>query len=341
MKHVNNHRFDSKIRSKIRGLHQLDNYHGPLELAKHWIFIFLCIFATEAAIAYLHPYMATVIYAISIVQIGGRMRSLADILHQSAHHSLAKNRKLNDFLGRYIAGLPIIQSLTLYTSTHVKYHHGKYGDPEQDVDYIELIDKGLYGDNMSPFRVLTFILAIPSLKNSISYLHYMYVNRVISDKLTLSARAARLAAIVTISLVIMWSGYWMEFLLYWCIPFFTTYVWIGSFCELIEHYPYMETAKPRLDVLLGRNRIVSKWFNLFLGLEENEGYHLVHHLFPKLPSHNLKKAHSFLLADKIYKENCSAKYSFSMLIYELMESTCPDGGSKDINRKGLWSNNLS
>lgn len=43
-----------------------------------------------------------------------------------------------------------------------------------------------------------------------------------------------------------------------------------------------------------RNRICSPFENFFLGIHQ-EGYHLVHHLYPKLPAWKLSEAHKFLM----------------------------------------------
>ncbi|MFP4338740.1 MAG: fatty acid desaturase, partial [Halothece sp.] len=91
-------------------------------------------------------------------------------------------------------------------------------------------------------------------------------------------------------------GYY--FLLYWIVPLLTTSNWFGSFIQLAEHYPLIETAES-IDLYLSRNRILSPISNFFIGTH-SEGYHLIHHLFPSLPLWNMKKAHSILMQDEMY-----------------------------------------
>ena len=80
----------------------------------------------------------------------------------------------------------------------------------------------------------------------------------------------------------------------------------------------MPTDKPRKDIRAARNRIIPQWANFLFGLEENEGYHNVHHLFPRVGSHNLKAAHQVLLEDKEYAKHCNTSYTLTSLIAELL-----------------------
>jgi fatty acid desaturase len=57
----------------------------------------------------------------------------------------------------------------------------------------------------------------------------------------------------------------------------------------------------RKDIHMSRNRVLySKIGNFFLNIH-NEGFHLVHHLYPNMPSWNLKKAHKILMEDNEYQ----------------------------------------
>ena len=62
------------------------------------------IAASMALVAYA-PNVLTVVLALCI--IGTRQLGLAVVTHESAHYTLFKNRKLNDFVGTWLAGYPI------------------------------------------------------------------------------------------------------------------------------------------------------------------------------------------------------------------------------------------
>jgi len=73
----------------------VDNWHGLLELLEDWTVIGGAIAGSIWAFASLPLPAAAAIYAVAIFLIGTRHRSLADLLHQSAHKTLAANRALN------------------------------------------------------------------------------------------------------------------------------------------------------------------------------------------------------------------------------------------------------
>ncbi|MBL4557764.1 MAG: fatty acid desaturase [Rhodobacteraceae bacterium] len=96
-----------------------------------------------------------------------------------------------------------------------------------------------------------------------------------------------------------WLGIWLEFLLFWIVPLFTTTIAIGWCTELAEHYPLPQSENKRL--LMTRNRH-GWWLERFLFGRHDDNYHLVHHIFPTVPFHNLKKAHEVLLEDPAYRQ---------------------------------------
>ncbi|CAF3263404.1 unnamed protein product, partial [Rotaria sp. Silwood2] len=66
----------------------------------------------------------------------------------------------------------------------------------------------------------------------------------------------------------------------------------------MEHYPMIETA-PRIDIYMTRNRFCGWLWNFFLGVH-NENFHLVHHLFPKIPEWEYDNVHHILMKDETY-----------------------------------------
>jgi len=58
-------------------------------------------------------------------------------------------------------------------------------------------------------------------------------------------------------------------------------------------------AQPFIDIFLTKNRVAQFYTNWVLGVHW-EGYHLVHHLFPKIPSWNYKAVHEILMQDPKY-----------------------------------------
>lgn len=317
---ISRHSFSASILARISNLHVLDNYHGLLEIACHWSWIAASI--AIVLIAWTHAATTTCIlmYIMAAIQIGGRQRSLADVLHQSSHLTLAKNRHLNAFLGTFLSGYLVTQSLSGYWSTHVRDHHGNFGDPIRDPDYLHLIEAGICGTHRSPTRVWDFLCNIITWRSTVRYIKYLLVNRILPDGESLAEKIIRLGFIAVGGASFYLYDFYIEFFLFWIVPLVTTQAWIGTLAELSEHFPMIDCER-RVDVLLTRNRHCSRLTNLILGLRPAEGLHLVHHLFPRLPAWRCIGAHAILMEDPGYAAvNDAIGNGWAQILLEIITS---------------------
>ena len=87
------------------------------------------IAASMALVAYA-PNALTIVVALLI--IGTRQLGFAVVMHESAHHTLFQNRKLNDFVGNWLAAYPIYLSADMYRAHHLAHHAKTWteGDPD-------------------------------------------------------------------------------------------------------------------------------------------------------------------------------------------------------------------
>ena len=88
------------------------------------------IAASMAMVAYV-PNVLTVILALLI--IGTRQLGLAVVMHESAHQTLFKNRKLNDFVGNWLAAYPIYLSADMYRAHHLEHHAKTWTEEDPDL----------------------------------------------------------------------------------------------------------------------------------------------------------------------------------------------------------------
>jgi fatty acid desaturase len=91
---------------------------------------------------------------------------------------------------------------------------------------------------------------------------------------------------------------WYNFLIFWVVPYLTTFQIVNWFCELGEHYP--KPILSNLDIDKTRNRFGAWWENFLFGMH-NENLHLEHHLNQKIPFWNLPKAREIRLQDPTYR----------------------------------------
>ncbi|STX52851.1 Fatty acid desaturase [Legionella busanensis] len=283
--------FSPEVRADINKLYQFDNYHGLIAVSYDYTVIAITIILTL--------YSNYLLYPLAILIIGSRQRALATILHEASHNSIAQNKLLNLFLGTFLSGHLILHTYSAYKDTHLRLHHGNFGDPESDDDYRYMLQKGVYNSKLSSNQYLRQLFLIPCLKFTVpSHLYFsiksrLYTGKVASEKLELLILGVYWSIIFVVCYK---SGYLTILFLFWFIPLFTAFQLINWFIELAEHAPLMGNGT---DLYMTRNRN-SHWLEYFFTGIHGETLHLAHHLFPKVPFWKLKKLHAILLKDERY-----------------------------------------
>jgi fatty acid desaturase len=295
------YRFDPDILAAARAASRLDNWHGPLEAFEHWMWIALWCAASIEAFRHVTWWLAVPVYLVAVFFIGGRQRGIAGMLHMATHRAFMTDRRVGDVIGAALGGYPVLQSFTGYRASHLGEHHGRLGDPERDPDYRQYRDNGLCGDDLSRQALRRYLLSVVTPKATASYVLYLLRHRIVAPG---ERRVERVTRVVLLAAVLAWAviaGWWPWLLLLWFVPLVTTQVWIGAVAELLEHFPLIETA-PRVDIYMSWNRVYGLGTRLLLGEKDGEGFHLVHHLFPRTPMWRLREVDAILRRDPVYAE---------------------------------------
>lgn len=284
---MDRYKFSTEIKRDIAQLCKLNNLNGAIALGFDFAIILISILLSQ------HNHC---FYPLSLLLIGSRQRALATILHEAAHGTLAKSKWLNKFLGTYLSGYLIFQTWNSYKKSHVVKHHHKLGIASQDPDYIYYLNTGVY-DTSTRAKFVWRYLAKPLLfLNAFSSLNYLIKNRPLSEASRIEIFPMMLSLAIFATIGGLCFGL-ESFLIYWLIPYLTTFQMFTWFIELAEHYPMVRSA--REDIGATRNRF-SHAIEHFLTGMHNEHFHLVHHLFPGVPFWKLKQAHHILLRDEKY-----------------------------------------
>ncbi|MGI9513004.1 MAG: fatty acid desaturase [Anderseniella sp.] len=291
MANIDRHRFSREVIDGVRSLYPLDNYHGVLAVLQNLVIV--------AAAITLAEYFGWAMYVLAIIFIGSRQRALATLTHEAAHGTLARNKVLNNLLGTIFSGYAVAMLLGSYKGSHVRDHHGSFGDPEVDCDFRYMIEQGVYGQSKG-WAYIWHVIVSPALLLKVpAYLGFLVRDRFsIGDQkndryevaLFVSFWFAILAASVAAGQVDLLFWYWL-------VPFLSTYQVIGWYIELAEHAPLMKSGK---DIHMSRNRN-SHWVeNLFTGMH-GESFHLAHHLFPRVPFWRMSELNRLLRQDAAYR----------------------------------------
>lgn len=296
---VRRHRFSKEILASVQSCSVSDGWHGLLEVMEHWLVIAGAVAVSLLAWQELPLLPAALIYASAVFLIGGRQRGLAGVLHQACHGTLMTNFRVGRVVGTLFGGYPVLQSFSGYRASHVADHHGRFGDPDDDPDYLQYQRNGLCGANLGRAAMLRHLRSLPGPRATLSYLRYLIRDRILAARESPAERWTRLALFAGVIAVSAVTGWLPAFAAYWLVPLVTTQVWIGAVAELLEHYPVIETA-PRIDIRMSWNRRIHPFVRFLLGEKEGEGFHLVHHLFPHVPLWRLKEVDAILQRDPHY-----------------------------------------
>ncbi|MGF6960452.1 fatty acid desaturase [Paraburkholderia youngii] len=247
-------------------------------------------------------------YPLAVLVIGAQQRGLTTIAHDAAHRTLARSTGWNYVLGIVFAAYPVFQRHWAYRYSHVHLHHPYLGDPERDPDLKFFISSGVY--DVRPPREYAFAIVWKAMFGgaTVRYLKYLWSERFLISREGKKDIDRRGAAIDTYGFAVFWLIVIFGFaltqsldllVLFWLVPYLTTFEALGWFIELAEHSPMCETESE--DVYLTRNRKGNLIERLLVGANLDE-YHLEHHLSPGVPFWHLKRAQKIRLRDPRYAE---------------------------------------
>lgn len=289
---------------EIRDLRVVRDHRAWLTLAVNYGLVG----ASMALVAFV-PNPFTVILALFI--IGARQLGFAVVMHESSHHTLFRNRKLNDFAGNWLAGYPIYLSADMYRAHHLEHHAKTWTDADPDLP----LAKAFPVSKASMARkVLRDLLGITGLKQLLgtTYLVVKVIRGEEVDSGTLPMRMKRGPAIRMVigtlctNLIlfgILWAlGHPMLYLL-WFGAWMTTNNLVARIRSIAEHAVVPDPTDP-----MGQTRTVTAgWIERLFIAPNGVQYHLEHHLLMTVPHYNLPKFHAMMRERGLLEGACIAE----------------------------------
>lgn len=228
------------------------------------------------------------LYPFVLVFIGTRFRAVNNFSHECLHRAACQSPFWNDILGELSA---------MFEFTHFRAirrehltHHAYLGDFDRDMDFSHLKDYEFW-QPMSRhvfFQHLRHALRLGHLGKYIYFRPY-------DPESPIWAKAARFvfAGLLT---AIAWF-YPSQVALYLIVPYVTTYQIHKYLMDLIDHGGLLSNTQTLHQT---RNCIVRNKVLSWIFFPREDGYHLIHHLFPKMATTQFKRAHALLLNDARY-----------------------------------------
>ena len=284
---------------EIRPLAQRSNFMGA-SLVTHCFFtIALAIFVFS-----IWPNMFTFILAVMV--IGSRQLGLAILMHEAAHRALFANDFLNEKIGYWVCGAPILADMFAYRHYHLMHHKHTQTEKDPDLNLSKPFPTSIRSILRRIFRDITGQTGIKSIYNQARTSFKLAFDKDAIDSLNTQPQSFKGNSISeplisnAILFLIMWvAGEWWWWFAFWLLPLVTWFQLVVRIRSMAEHAATdfsdneLQNVRTTYANPLIRIFLAPYWVN----------YHLEHHLIMHVPCWRLKKLHSLLLekgyADKM------------------------------------------
>lgn len=220
------------------------------------------------------------------LMIARYQRACESMVHEAGHWNWCRSRPfVNDLLGNLLAAFPILLTVGRYRDFH-NPHHLHLGDLNRDTDLQRYLILGVEGlDRRNPAKFLLGMLRVVP-RYSLLWRGYLGTNPRV---LAFGAAWHLLVVILPLSLMFGPTKAMAWWATYWLLPFAVFLPMIRFIGETGEHvYKENQTIFDSTVSNIGR---VHRWFTN----PHNDGYHVLHHLYPSFPHHGLPMAHAWLV----------------------------------------------
>lgn len=224
--------------------------------------------------------------------IATRLRGLNNIVHECSHFAFSRDRESNVVLGSIAASL-VLGCFRDYRDEHLT-HHAHLGDYDHDLDLQGIRDFRLE-DPLTPRTILRHLLTALTGR----HLPY-YLNVNLSARDGAIYRAGKIALIAAATVFLAFDPL-AALLLVW-FPFVWIYSAMNYWTDCIDHGGLVG-SEDELDA--SRNFILPRPIRALL-FPRNDCYHLIHHLFPQVPSHHFEECHQRLMSNPEYQSRAAA-----------------------------------
>ncbi len=222
-------------------------------------------------------------YVAAFLLAGRAHSALAIVMHEAAHRLLFSNRKINDFVGKWVAAYPTFTPIDVYRRSHMAHHREEFGPDEPDIGFY-----GGYPDGWRPFlrRLGRDLVGISGWKNL----------RPLFKALRKPEQRPFATGILGTQVVLFgvaWlaSGAWWAYFAFWLVPWMTIVRVSNRLRSIAEHGGCEASTDRRVTT----HHVRQNWLARSWIVPLNTGWHLAHHVDSGIPWRNLPKLHAELV----------------------------------------------
>lgn len=231
---------------------------------------------------------------IAILVIGARQHALTVISHDATHFRLLPRRAWNDWVANLFLAWPMFISVQGFRHFHGRHHRhlGEEGDGNRALWHTHDAEGRLTPEWRYPKTPLAALFKL--LRRAAVLTGLFWIARgLVGGFMYGASKAAHVVRILfwaTVFAVLSRYGLWLEFVIYWVLPYCTWHAAAQYIRLVCEH-----SAVRSEDLRYARTRTtVPGPLARFFVLPRNVGYHLEHHWYPSVPFYSLPELHARL-----------------------------------------------
>src|SRR5262245_14948185 len=220
------------------------------------------------------------VWIAAFLLMGRAHAQFAALMHEAAHRLLFRNRRINDFVGRWLLGYPSFTPTDLYRRGHMAHHREEFGPDEPDIPLYrgypiskDSFHRKLFRDARGSTGWKLFKGLLGGVRSE---------NRAIRTQ----ARYIVATQLVLIAIGVALGHPWVYFVL-WLAPYLTVWRVINRLRSIAEHGGMQRSKDRRLTTHTVRQHPVARFFLVPFHI----GWHLAHHVDSGVPMANLPKFH--------------------------------------------------
>ena len=220
---------------------------------------------------------------ITFLLMGRAFAQFASLMHEAAHRLLFADKRVNDWVGRWLLGYPAFTSTDAYRRVHMAHHRDEFGPDEPDIP--------LYaGYPIGPSSFRRKLVRDATGRTGLKLMRQLLGNVRSTD--TRSRRTIwKILAVQALLLgVAIASGHWWLYPVLWIAPYLTVWRVINRLRSIAEHGGMQRSKDRRETTHSVRQHLPARFFLVPYRI----GWHLAHHVDSGVPFRNLPRLHRAL-----------------------------------------------
>jgi fatty acid desaturase len=256
-------------------LRRIPNVRNAVSVASCWG---QTIGVVAVAVWLNHP----ITWVAAFLLMGRAHAQFAALMHEAAHRLLFRDRKLNDWVGRWLLAYPSFTPIDLYRRAHMAHHREEFGADEPDIP----LYRG-YPIAANSFRRKL----VRDATGRTGWKLFRGLLRAVPVRGAAGTEARRIVAVqlLLVGIAIAVGHPWVYWLL-WFAPYLTVWRVINRLRSIAEHGGLQRSKDRRVTTHSVRQSFPAR----FALVPFHIGWHLAHHVDSGVPMRHLPEFHAEL-----------------------------------------------